>query len=249
MRARSLVISWSLLLLASCGAAEGGGDAGGVLLAGAVFIAAPLVAFFRLRDRWEKLPAASKQKPSAKAGRDGATTRLRRAWVGLLERALRVAGERYKTNVILASALAETVDAIRMFAGPTERLAIAGANDGQLHSWLGVARNRAIYVLIFPGKHDQPSVFRAHAGLSAGWLRHLEALRAQLAAESHVESVLALILLVPADARKGELLVSFDDGHVRVAPSVMLDAQEIATSEWTILRDHIWLDFEEAEAS
>jgi hypothetical protein len=95
--------------------------------------------------------------------------------------------------------------------------------EGEIRSVLVRLKDVLVYVLVFPGRHDDRRTRRRSESLARGWPAHAQAV---LKAAGSRESLplLSLLYFLGLDARSGTLLVSYDDAQQSVHPAELADA-------------------------
>jgi hypothetical protein len=86
--------------------------------------------------------------------------------------------------------------------------------SGDLESALVRIDRAIVYLLVFPGRHDDRRRFRGYQAFARGWPAHASAVRRAASGEGSNLPVVGLLYFLGLDAREGTLLVSYegDDG-------------------------------------
>jgi len=107
----------------------------------------------------------------------------------------------------------------RLLAGEATRY-------GKVQSVLLGGDGALVYLLVVPGRYEQPQTLRRHAGFAEGWLAHVERLTRALPADAAGTPMLALLLFVETDARQVTLLSGLEALVLRLVPGALLDERE-----------------------
>ncbi len=211
-----------------------------------------LLAYF-LRNRWRR--KGSKIFPTGlpEDAPESAAARVQRGWNSALTRSLqdaaRILGDdpspaAAAARAAVAAILPRAVDLL----GSTCDLAADAVATGKVRSSLIDAGSLAVYVAVFPGKHDQPHAFRRHPGFGDGWIAHIDAIREGVWRTRRVP-ILALIYSIRSDGREGWLMAGYESDSARLLPGALLDPQDAAATSAPILYDRIRFDLDQAGGS
>ena len=115
----------------------------------------------------------------------------------------------------VAAAL-EAVEAAEETLRPlVDSVALDAMTSGDLRSALVRIDKVIVYVLVFPGRHDDRRAFRRYEAFSEGWLAHTAAVRRAARDGGSATPMVALLYFLGLDAHDGTLLVAYegDDEH------------------------------------
>jgi hypothetical protein len=184
-----------------------------ILVPLALIVAAAIGAMLHMRHQWRALRHKLAQPVEDRTGRDRPCRVEDRLGPGRLGGPAREVLERLRRD-LEADGDAEGVAAVTAVAGAGERLdsllrevatrAIAG---GELRSALVRLDEALAYLLVFPGRREDPRTLRRYEVLSEGWRAHAAALR-EAAGGAAAPPLVALLYFLGLDAREGSLLVA-----------------------------------------
>ena len=188
--------------------------------------------FFRWRLR--KYAAG---KPAEAASGTEAASALAGRLTGPSWRASLEAGLAQAQKTFAADKRPEAAEAARLIAalGPEQRdfiftrgkdCAQTALETGEVKSFLVQGAGAAVYVVLVPGRADQPQTLRRHAAFVNGWLAHAGKLARAVRAGGSELPVLALVVFLRSDASQGTLLVALDGARHSFAPAALLDDRE-----------------------
>ena len=200
----------------------------------ALFILIGIAPFFilhrYLRGKWRALATVLREgvAPHAPSYQD----RLAAGWARTVETCLRRArGKVSCSDVPGREAAAAALEKLLPLHDAIATLTISTAADalasGEVQSCLVRAGDRnggTAYVLVFPAEHGDGRGVRRHQALAAGWNAHAEAIRRRIRA-GQLPPVLLLAFFLHPEARRGSMVVGYDDGQVRITPAALLEAR------------------------
>ncbi len=92
-------------------------------------------------------------------------------------------------------------------------IAIRAMTDGDFRSALVRLEQGIVYLLVFPGKHEDRRTLRRYPSLEKGWPAHAASVRASAGAGS--APMVALLYFLGLDAHDGTLLVAYEGDDKR----------------------------------
>jgi hypothetical protein len=100
--------------------------------------------------------------------------------------------------------------------------ALCAMTEGELRSALLRLEELLVYVLVFPGRHDDRRTFRRSEALAHGWPAHAKAVLG--VADQHKSAqMLSLLYFLGVDAMNGTLLVAYDGEGGSIFPKELAD--------------------------
>ncbi len=129
-----------------------------------------------------------------------------------LEKARRDLASTGETAAAAFEAMAAAEDMLGKTVGSVALRAMA---RGELQSAVVRIDKAIVYVLVFPGRHDDRRVFRRFEPLSEGLPAHAAAVRRAAGGGGSAPPLVALVYFLGLDARDGSLLAAYegDDGR------------------------------------
>jgi hypothetical protein len=105
-----------------------------------------------------------------------------------------------------------------------QEIALAALTDGELRSGLVRLEGLLVYVLVFPGQHDDRRTFRGDQSLAHGWPAHAQAVMSAADRDrSKAVPMLSLLFFLRLDAQSGTLLVAYDGDEGSLYPVELAD--------------------------
>jgi hypothetical protein len=104
----------------------------------------------------------------------------------------------------------------------TREIASRAMTDGDLQSALVRLEQGLLYLLVFPGRHDDRRTLRRFPSLADGWPEH--AANVRTAASAGKAPMIALLYFLGLDAHDGKLLVAYDGDENRRFPAELGEA-------------------------
>ena len=156
------------------------------------------------------------------------------------QRALAADGraEAHKLSQLMAT-LAPTVSST--LAERTRTAARAALATGEVRSMLVRTGGAALYLVLVPGRADEPKTLRRHPSFGGGWLRHAARLLAALRQSGSRDPLVALVVFLRADASQGTLLCALHDDGGALVPLMLLDERETHEVRTHAQRHHFTL--------
>ncbi|MCC7000460.1 MAG: hypothetical protein IT370_38030 [Deltaproteobacteria bacterium] len=139
----------------------------------------------------------------------------------------------------LIGTLAPTVPGA--LAERTRTAARAALATGEVRSLLVRTGGAALYLVLVPGRADEPKTLRRHPSFGGGWLRHAARLLAALRQSGSREPLVALVVFLRADASQGTLLCALHDDGGALVPLMLLDERETHEVRTHAQRHHFTL--------
>jgi hypothetical protein len=121
--------------------------------------------------------------------------------------------------------------AAELLTNKTYDLALEVLETGELHSVLVKIDNVVVYILFFPGLHDQPSLLKRYKSFSKGWVSHIEQMRTLLPSEAEQFALAELALFLTPNLRQGVMHLAFQDKQNQILPVGLLDDSEVKNAK------------------
>jgi len=199
-----------------------------VLVLLGLFGAGTAGALLHMRHEWRALRHKLFQREESKAGwsqpgrvaarlSPGRLGDAAREMLGRLRREFEAAGD--AEAVAAVEAVAEAGERLDPMLGEVAARAVAG---GDLQSVLVRLDKALAYVLVFPGRREDPRTFRRYEALCDGWPAHAAAVR-EAAGGGEAPPLVALLFFLGLDAREGSLLVAYEGDHASRCPEELAD--------------------------
>ena len=118
-----------------------------------------------------------------------------------------------------------------LLAKKTYDLALGVLETGELQSMLVKIDNVLVYILFFPGLHDQPSLLKRYKSFSKGWVSHIEQMRTLLPSETKQFALAELALFLTPNLRQGVMYLAFQDKEHQLLPAGLLDDPEVKNAQ------------------
>jgi hypothetical protein len=127
------------------------------------------------------------------------------------------------TGNATAVAAMETVERnAERLAPVVEETALCAMTEGELRSALLRLEELLVYVLVFPGRHDDRRTFRRSESLAHGWPAHSQAVLGAVD-QSKSAQMLSFLYFLGVDAVSGTLLVAYDGEGGSFFPQELAD--------------------------
>ncbi len=139
----------------------------------------------------------------------------------------------------LMGTLAPTVSST--LAERTRTAARAALATGEVRSLLVRTGGAALYLVLVPGRADEPKTLRRHPSFGGGWLRHASRLLTALRQSGSRDPLVALVVFLRADASQGTLLCALHDDGGALVPLMLLDERETHEVRTHAQRHHFTL--------
>jgi hypothetical protein len=134
---------------------------------------------------------------------------------------------RHEVRLTENSAAATALEAVERDAerlSPLVReIALRAMTEGEIQSSLVRLEELLVYVLVFPGRHDDRRTFRRSESLAQGWPAHAQAVH-DAADRGKSLPMLSLLYFLGLDARSGTLLVAYEGKEGSLHPRELADA-------------------------
>jgi hypothetical protein len=141
-----------------------------------------------------------------------------------LERSVR--DFRAEGNSVAVAILRAASDRDASFSELAREIALQAMTDGDLRSALVRLDQGLVYLLMFPGRHEDRRALRRYPSLERGWPAHAAGVRAAAGAGS--APMVALLYFLNLDAHDGTLLVVYEGDDNRRFPAEMAESAQFA---------------------
>jgi hypothetical protein len=130
-----------------------------------------------------------------------------------------------------ARAAVETLEQLKMnfdqlLTEKTHELTLKIVETGALQSILLNVGGIFIYILVFPGLHDQATLLKRYPPFMRGWVYHMEELRKVLKIDSAKSDWVQLMLFLSPNFREGTMHLAFQNSNFNLLPVDLLDKSE-----------------------
>ncbi|HZN94927.1 MAG TPA: hypothetical protein VFB81_19575 [Myxococcales bacterium] len=190
-------------------------------------VAAFCILYLYLRRKWRTLAPVLREGMSPEL--PSYSDRLADGWARTFEKCLvRAHGNMAGAGVPGCETAAAALEKLLPFHQTIAELTISTATDaissGEAQSSLVRTGGGVAYVLVFPSEHSDGRGVRRHQGFTLGWEAHAKAIRRRIQS-GELPAVLLLAFFLHPEARRGSMVVGYDDGHLHVTPAVLLEAR------------------------
>jgi hypothetical protein len=124
----------------------------------------------------------------------------------------------------VAAAFEAVVSAEERLQPVVDTVALRAMSCGDLQSALVRIDNAIVYVLVFPGRHEDRRTFRRYEAFSDGWPAHAAAVRRASSDGGSAPPMVALLYFLGLDAHDGTLLVAYEGDDGRRYPAELAEA-------------------------
>ncbi len=115
---------------------------------------------------------------------------------------------------------------IQLLDEKTHDLMLKMMETGALQSILLDVGGMYLYILVFPGIHDQPALLKRYSPFVRGWVFHNEELRKALKIDETKVDLIQLIIFLSPNLREGTMHFAFQNSNLRLFPVDLLDKSE-----------------------
>jgi hypothetical protein len=129
-------------------------------------------------------------------------------------------------NTAAAAIVRAASDRDEPFREMAREIAIRAMTDGDLRSALVRLEQGIVYLLVFPGRHEDRRTLRRYPSLEKGWPAHAASVRAAAGAGS--APMVALLYFLGLDAHDGTLLVAYEGDDKRRFAAEMAEPAQTA---------------------
>jgi hypothetical protein len=117
---------------------------------------------------------------------------------------------------------------IQLLDEKTHDLMLKIMEIGTLQSILLDVGGMYIYILVFPGLHDQPVLLKRYSPFVHGLVSHIEELRKALQINEAKVNLIQLIIFLSPNLREGTMHLAFQNSSLQLFPVDLLDKSEKA---------------------
>jgi hypothetical protein len=101
-------------------------------------------------------------------------------------------------------------------------VALRAMTEGESRSALVRLDEAIVYVMVFPGRHDDKRTFRRSEGLAQGWPQHARTVH-DAAKGQKALPMLSLLYFLGLDAQSGTLLVAYEGEEGSLFPAELAE--------------------------
>lgn len=113
----------------------------------------------------------------------------------------------------------------------TYDMALMVLETGELQSMIIKSDALLVYIIFFPGMHDQPSLLKRHKSFSKGWIAHIDYIHTLINSKAEQFTLADLALFLTPNLREGVMYLAFEDKEYQLLPAGLLDESEVKNAQ------------------
>jgi hypothetical protein len=145
-------------------------------------------------------------------------------WYSVFRETLTQSGHDFQTGG--NSAAAAAMEAVGRNAEPlaplVQEVALGAMIEGELRSALVRLDEALVYILVFPGRHEDKRTFRRSEAFAEGWQAHAAAVHSAADARKTLPMI-SLLFFLGLDAQSGTLLAAYDGEEGSLFPTELAE--------------------------
>ena len=125
-------------------------------------------------------------------------------------------------NSAATAAMAAVGRNAERLAPVVQEVALGAMTEGEVHSALMRLDEALVYVLAFPGRHEDKRTFRRSEAFSEGWQAHAAAVHSAAGARKDLPMI-SLLFFLGIDAQSGTLLTAYEGEEGSLYPTELAE--------------------------